>query len=69
MHTSFYVHVQSYFTCTKISARKYKIFQALLDKGNIGCGIFFDLEKAFDTAEHDILLYDICYMILLHDIC
>ena len=27
-----------------------------LDKGNIGCGIFVDLQKAFDTAEYDILL-------------
>ena len=27
-----------------------------LDKGNIGCDIFVDLQKAFDTAEHDILL-------------
>ena len=27
-----------------------------LDKGNIGCCIFVDLQKAFDTAEHDILL-------------
>ena len=27
-----------------------------LDEGNIGCGIFVDLQKAFDTAEHDILL-------------
>ena len=27
-----------------------------LDEGNIGCGIFDDLQKTFDTVEHDILL-------------
>ena len=27
-----------------------------LDEGNIGCGIFVELQKAFDTVEHDILL-------------
>ena len=27
-----------------------------LDKGNIGCGIFVNLQKAFDTVKHDILL-------------
>ena len=27
-----------------------------LDKGNIGCGTSVDLQKASDTAEHNILL-------------
>ena len=27
-----------------------------LDEGNIGCAIFVDLQKTFDTVEHDILL-------------
>ena len=27
-----------------------------LDEGNIGCGIFVELQKAFDTNEHDTLL-------------
>ena len=26
-----------------------------LDKGNIGCGIFVDLQKSLDTTEHNIL--------------
>ena len=27
-----------------------------LDKGNIGCGGFVDLQKAFDTVDYQILL-------------
>ena len=29
--------------------------RSLLDKGDYVCGIFVDLEKAFDTVHHDIL--------------
>ena len=27
-----------------------------LDEGNIGCGIFVNLQRAFNTVEYDILL-------------
>ena len=38
-----------------------------LDKGNIGCDVFVDLQKTFDTIDRDILLaklehYGICGM-------
>ena len=30
-----------------------EIIRKNLDEGNIGCGIFVDLQKAFDNVEHD----------------
>ena len=32
------------------------ILEKKIDEDNIGCGIFADLQKAFDTVEHDIIL-------------
>ena len=40
----------SYFNLITENIRK------ALDDGNIGCGIFVDLQKAFDTVDHQILL-------------
>ena len=33
-----------------------KNIRKALDDGNIGCGLFVDLQKAFDTVDHQILL-------------
>ena len=32
-----------------------------LDKGYIGCGIFVDLQKAFDTLDHEVVLSKLDY--------
>ena len=33
----------------------------LLDSGNVVCGVFIDLEKAFDTVKHNILCEKLPY--------
>ena len=36
-------------------------FREKLDKGEFSCGIFLDLQKAFDSVDHDILLTELEY--------
>ena len=55
---------KSYSTAQALLNIAQKIMDAL-DKGNYACGVFIDLQKAFDTVDHEILLkklshYGIC---------
>ena len=50
-----FVFRQNFFTAHALINLTENIRQAL-DEGYIGCGIIVDLEKAFDTVDHQILL-------------
>ena len=48
--------MQQHFTSHALLINITENIRKALDDGNIGCGIFVDLEKAFDTVDHQILL-------------
>ena len=50
-----FVFRKSYSTAQALLNISQKIMDAL-DKGNYACGVFIDLQKAFDTVDHEILL-------------
>ena len=51
---------QNFSTSHALSSLTENIRQAL-GEGYIGCGIFVDLQKAFDTVDHEILIFKLDY--------
>ena len=51
---------QKFVSCqNKLLASFTETVRKYLDEGKLACGIFVDLQKAFDTVEHDILLTEL----------
>ena len=48
-----------YITYSLDSSNIAKNIRKALDDGNIGCGVFVELQKAFDTVYHLILLLEL----------
>ena len=48
-----------YITYSLDSSNIAKNIRKALDDGNIGCGVFVELQKAFDTVCHQILLLEL----------
>ena len=48
-----------YITYSLDSSNIAKNIRKALDDGNIGCGVFVELQKAFETVYHQILLLEL----------
>ena len=49
------------FSASQASINLAENIRQALDEEYIGCGIFVDLQKAFDTVDHEILLSKLDY--------